>query len=88
MELENKSIHLTDISFSKFCEFNYKINRGMYNTIDIWLYEQGETDILSRRRSILDFLNFSNESSLGKMRFGKGGLSKKLNDFFSKDCVQ
>lgn len=84
---ENEKIHLPDIPFSKFCEYEYRINRGIYNTIDGWFYEQGETDILSRRRRIIDFLDYLNETRFGEKSLGKGGLSKKLHDFYKKEFV-
>lgn len=83
MLLEEK-IHLTDIEFSKYCEDTYKINRGVYNTIDMWFYEQGVTNILERRKKTLMFL--CSRTSLKVAKFGKGGLSSKLKEFTEQDC--
>lgn len=81
MLLEEK-VHLTDIEFSKYCEDSYRVNRGVYNTIDMWFYEQGETNILERRRKTLMFL--SSQARLNEVKFGKGGLSSKLKDFMEQ----
>lgn len=81
MLLEEKNIHLTDLSFFKFLEYNYEVNRGVYNTIDSWFYEKGEKDILQRRKKILEFLNYVNVNGSNKSKFGKGGLSNKLKEF-------
>lgn len=81
MLLENESIHMTDFSFLKFCMSHFNINRGMYNTIDSWFYERGETDILQRRKRILSFLQYVNANNLNQSKFGKGGLSDNLREF-------
>lgn len=79
---EKEKIHLADILFSEFCQLRYNINRGIYNTIDTWFYENGEKNILARRKLILEFLRFVNGSGMQKVKFGKGGLSRKLQEFY------
>jgi hypothetical protein len=89
--LEN-SIHLPDLSFVDFCESNYGINRGVYNTIDAWFYGQGVIDILDRRRYVLSFLEFIKpKSDLGgnfRQKFGPGGLTIKLHDYCSSHYLK
>lgn len=78
-------IHLTDLSFIDFCNKKYGINRGIYNTIDAWFYKQGVKDILERRNTILSFFEFikgKTESKNNRCKFGNGGLTIKLNDFY------
>ncbi|MGE6612409.1 MULTISPECIES: hypothetical protein [unclassified Peribacillus] len=78
-------INLTDLSFIKVCDEQYGINRGVYNTIDAWFYKQGISNILERRNSILYFLEFIKRSS-GKentgCKFGHGGLTTKLEEYY------
>ncbi|MFA8438570.1 hypothetical protein [Pueribacillus sp. YX66] len=78
-------VNYTDHSFQKLCEKKYGINRGVYNVIDNWFYEKGIRNIISRRKEILGFLNFiSKQFSLNqsKVKFGSGGLVKKLEEFW------
>ena len=77
-----EKIHLNDLSFIQLCIENYGINKGIYNTIDAWFYEQGIKNILERRRNILLFLEFVNENRKTKKKFGNGGLSIKLQQYF------
>jgi riboflavin kinase len=79
-------IHYTDYSFQKLCEMKFGINRGVYNTIDAWFYHNGVKNTLTRRRKILDFLslNKNNNKNL-KLKFGKGNLIQKLNEFWLVD---
>lgn len=62
----------------------YRINRGVYNSIDNWFYEYGVINIMFRRIYILAFLEFvkdDNHDSQKFMRFGHGGLTIKLKEF-------
>ncbi len=74
-------IHNTDLEFSSYCRHIYQVNRGIYNTIDSWFYDQGVRNILSRRKKIIEFLNYL--QSKHELSFGKGGLTKKLVEFNS-----
>ncbi|RFU65091.1 hypothetical protein [Peribacillus glennii] len=79
-------IHLTDFSFVQLCNEKYGVNRGIYNTIDSWFYKNGIVDILQRRRIIIFFLESLNETKEPKKlrpKFGSGGLSVKLQEYFS-----
>ncbi|MDF2963671.1 MAG: RNA-binding protein [Paenibacillus sp.] len=83
---ETEVQHLPDIQFVAYCYQTFGLNRGIYNTIDQWLYDFGYRDIISRRSLTLSFLTeFQNkhgkERSGSILRFGKGGLTKQLYDF-------
>jgi riboflavin kinase len=82
-----ENIHLPDLSFSQHCEQLFGINRGVYNTIDCWFYSKGITDILNRRKMMLEFLA-SEETNSGRerrfRRFGHGGLSAQLDHYWQE----
>jgi riboflavin kinase len=67
-------LNMPDILFSRFCEEEYKVNRGVYNTIEQRLYNQGVHNIIQRREVILSFFLFirTNQNSDGKIKFGHG----------------
>lgn len=73
----------------RFCEEQFGINRGIYNTIEEWLFQKGLIDITMRRSAIYDFLNQSirkeDRRENGKVKIGHGNLSRKLNEYFG--CV-
>lgn len=85
--LFKEEIHLPDLSFIRLCESQYGINRGIYNTIDTWFYEQGLRDIVERRTKILSFLTYIQGNSTldgnSPLHFGHGGLSIKLQEYCS-----
>lgn len=78
-------IHYPDLQFIQYCEKEYKINRGIYNTIDEWFYNNGIKNILVRRQTIVYFLQYLNDqrkdNSTNKVKFGNGGLSTSLSEF-------
>ncbi|MED4227817.1 hypothetical protein [Neobacillus cucumis] len=81
-----KYLNLPDLHFYIWCNQQYRVNRGIYNTIDQWLYECGMVNIHNRRIHLLAFLDSVkselNEAHQSKfLKFGHGGLSKRLNDF-------
>ncbi|MGJ7922052.1 hypothetical protein [Neobacillus sp. LXY-4] len=83
-------LDLPDLYFFLWCQKKYKLNKGIYNTIDKWFYDQGVVPIILRRRSILAFLEFvkkedheSNHHDI--IRFGSGGLSIKLKHFLESN---
>ena len=85
--LETSSyLNMPDLQFFNWCNQQFKVNRGIYNTIDQWFYEYGVVNIYSRRIQLLAFLDSVkdqlNEPHSSKfIRFGHGGLTKRLNDF-------
>ncbi|WP_237389529.1 hypothetical protein [Bacillus sp. USDA818B3_A] len=79
-------LNMPDLQFSNWCNSQFKINRGIYNTIDQWFYEYGIVNIYCRRIQLLAFLDSVkdelNESHKSKfIRFGHGGLTRRLNRF-------
>jgi riboflavin kinase len=75
---------LPDYQFVTHCFEVYGLNRGIYNTIDEWLYSFGVKDILRRRQLILSFLSSIHDVDRKQgryLKFGKGGLTKQLYDF-------
>ncbi|WP_285768360.1 hypothetical protein [Peribacillus sp. SI8-4] len=81
-------LNLPDRMFFHWCQQQYALNRGVYNTIDNWFHAYGIIDILYRRINLLAFLEYASapEQAIGQakpIKFGKGGLTKKLQDFMS-----
>jgi riboflavin kinase len=86
---QNEYLNLPDLQFFLWCHQNFKLNRGVYNTIDTWFYNYGVNHIIHRRMFILSFLNFVNESSQDQgnqkfLRFGNGGLTSKLHQYMEE----
>ncbi|MFK7693678.1 RNA-binding protein [Paenibacillus sp. HJGM_3] len=79
-----------DFKFVTYCFEQYGLNRGIYNTIDEWLYEYGYQHIVERRRTILAFLQSLQDGHPRHtfLKFGKGGLTKQLFDFISDRGLQ
>lgn len=78
-------IHWPDFKFAEYCRNHYRVNRGIYNMIDCWLYDHGCQDIGERRRLILLFLASCRDRSDpgdGKfLKFGKGGLTNSIRQY-------
>ena len=56
MNFQSKErLNLPDLLFSKLCEDHYGINKGVYNTIDRWFYEQGVNHMVNRRKMVFSF---------------------------------
>ena len=77
-------VHLPDHAFAELCLERYRLNRGVYNMIDLWLHRQGWRDIRERRAIILEFL----ESCAGEsppegkfFKFGKGNFTARIRQF-------
>jgi riboflavin kinase len=86
---KSEYLNLPDIEFFLLCEGRYRVNKGVYNTIDRWFYQNGMKNIIHRRIYLLAFLEFVSESNLKKnqhkyVRFGNGGLTNKLNEFLKE----
>lgn len=86
--------HFSDVEFARYLIERFGLNRGVYNTIDAWLYEQGFRDIVRRRRYIIDFLQSIVESapyaSAGRegigIKFGKGQLIAALRSHGEREA--
>ncbi|MEI3614283.1 hypothetical protein [Pseudogracilibacillus sp. SO30301A] len=77
MQMDCDLIHSTDLSFHKFIYQEFGINRGVYNTIDQWFFDQGCINVIHRRTEIIHFLHFASrafEKSENKLVFGSGRL--------------
>lgn len=80
-----ETVNIPDLSFINVCNEKYGINRGVYNTIDAWFYNQGVHQIIKRRQTILLFLEYIKEKYLpesGRCKFGHGGLTVKLEEYY------
>lgn len=78
-------IHLPDIGFYHWCSERFFINRGVYNAIDHWFFEQGFKNIANRRTIIIQFLMYVQKEEASShhkyVKFGRGGVKKKLHRF-------
>ncbi|MDQ0201516.1 hypothetical protein J2S10_004722 [Neobacillus ginsengisoli] len=45
---KNGNLNLPDLQFFNWCNHQYRLNRGIYNTIDQWFYDYGIKEVLSR----------------------------------------
>lgn len=82
--------NLPDLSFVQYCIQKYGINRGVFNTIDSWFFEDGLLDIKNRRETIVLFLQYVSYSKgkNDKVKFGNGGLTLKLIEFKNHTLVE
>lgn len=86
---QSEYLNLPDLQFFLWCQQQYSLNKGVFNTIDTWFYDYGIVPVLHRRIYILAFLDFVKESCLEQdhhkyIRFGSGGLTRKLHQFVQK----
>jgi riboflavin kinase len=80
-------LNLPDLKFFQWCQQQYKLKKGIYHTIDNWFYEYGVVPITYRRIYILAFLEFAQVEEIETkkyIQFGKGGLSRKLDQFIKE----
>lgn len=74
-----------DLAFHHYCLQVYRLNRGTYNTIDQWLFDNGYPEIKRRRKMIIRFLDLMAQSQADEGRkflsFGKGNLIVELSQF-------
>lgn len=75
--------HVPDLVFSRFCDSEYQVNKGVYNTIDQWFYQMGIKSITCRRKTIIEFFHFIQATEeCKKVKFGNGGLTSRLQQFW------
>ena len=77
-------VRLPDLSFVRKIEESFHINRGIYNTIDAWFYDNGFIDVLDRRMHILKFLQYITtnvDEQLTKRPFFPDGLTTTLETY-------
>jgi len=82
-------VHLPDKQFVDWCAESYLINRGVFNVIDSWFFENGVQDVIRRRKIIILFLNYlkANDNDLEDkkfLKFGKGGVKNSLQNFVNE----
>ncbi len=80
-------LNLPDLQFFHWCNRQYGVNKGVYNTIDQWFYEHGIVHIHYRRIQLLAFLQFAKDEVVEQdqhkfIRFGHGGLTKKSRGIY------
>lgn len=85
-------LNLPDILFSAWCQQQYGVNRGVYNTIDHWFFQKGCKQIVSRRRKIISFLQQVpqlrvKKGDASKIKLGKGMLIPSLNAFVENEAI-
>jgi len=77
-----------DLAFYEHCLIHYKLNRGIYNTIDQRLFDYGLEAIIDRRKAIIQFLEYAARDQgavTGKfISFGKGKLADILDNFLER----
>ncbi|GIQ69541.1 hypothetical protein XYCOK13_23650 [Xylanibacillus composti] len=75
-------VHYPDIVLAQYCHDQFGLNKGVYNTIDEWLFSHGEQDVILRRTQMVRFLedckNRAGYSAAGQLTFGRGTLTEKL----------
>jgi riboflavin kinase len=78
--------NLPDFQFANYCLEKYGLNKGIYNTIDQWMYANGYRRIQQRREALLSFLEFmaaKAELQDREIRFGKGMLVESLSAYMN-----
>jgi riboflavin kinase len=80
-----------DLAFHHYCLQMYRLNRGIYNTIDQWLYDNGYPEIKRRRKMIIRFLDLMTlrqaEEGRKFLSFGKGNLIVELTEFVAEQDI-
>ncbi|SDI27345.1 hypothetical protein SAMN05192534_13013 [Alteribacillus persepolensis] len=81
-------VHLPDRLFVNHCYERFGVNRGVYNTVDKYLFTAGMIDITQRRAAMLEFLSYLHHvngiKSNGRINFGGHGLSTRLKEYWVK----
>ncbi|MBB3111412.1 hypothetical protein FHS18_003480 [Paenibacillus phyllosphaerae] len=84
-ESDSSLLEWPDLAFHHYCLKVYRLNRGVYNTIDQWLFDHGYQTIRGRRSMILRFLeHYANRlvrEDDKTLSFGKGKLIVELSLF-------
>ena len=81
-------IHLPDKGFVDWCSEKFLVNRGVFNIIDHWFFDNGLENIVSRRKAMVQFLTFIHSEHCYDqkmyLQFGKGGVKKCLYCFVDR----
>jgi riboflavin kinase len=79
-------LNLPDLQFFIWCNQQYGVNKGVYNTIEQSFYENGIINIHNRRIHIMAFLDFVKDEKQDQLKFihfGHGGLTRKMKEFLN-----
>jgi len=82
-------LHFPEVRFFQWCNEKYKINKGIYHTIDEWFYSNGINNIISRRIHVIAYLEYMWEQEQFQtdnkyVKFGSGGLTRSLKQFLEE----
>lgn len=86
---QSEYLHFPEVRFFQWCNEKYKINKGIYHTIDEWFYTNGINNIISRRIHVIAYLEYlltqdQFQTDSKYVKFGNGGLVKSLNEFLAE----
>ncbi|RNB87093.1 hypothetical protein EDM56_15475 [Brevibacillus fluminis] len=89
---DNDILNMPDIQFAAWCHEQYGVNRGIYNTIDQWLFQRGFRQIVLRRKEIIAFLRQVSREKRGKaqsdrIKLGKGVLIPALIAHVERETI-
>lgn len=80
--VDERLLNSPDLYFSQWCNEQFHINHGVYNTVEQWFYAQGFEEITERRKYITEFFKWiQDESQQQKIKFGQGKLAMNLELF-------
>ncbi|MBA9028518.1 hypothetical protein [Peribacillus huizhouensis] len=84
-EIQEQIINKTDLHFFRYCQEQFGINRGVYNTIEQWFYNKEVQEIAYRRKFVLRFLKHVYGDEKGSGKFLDEGLVSRLHKFWKKE---
>ncbi|MBS7345901.1 MAG: hypothetical protein KIG60_09695 [Caryophanon sp.] len=80
-------IQQPDLLFFQYCQQHFRVNKGVFHTIDCQLYEMGFEKVKQRRYIMVQFLRYAQhraEQSGKYMKFGHGNLRKVIDEFLAQ----
>ena len=80
-------IQQPDLLFFQYCQQHFRVNKGVFHTIDCQLYEMGFEKVKKRRYIMVQFLNYAQqtaEQSSKYIKFGHGNLRKAIDEFLAQ----
>lgn len=86
--LNSKELSYPDLAFARLCEERFRVNRGIYNIVDNYFFENGYEIVEQRREKTIQFLNWVTVllPKSENIKFGNNGVSEQLN-FFLKNIL-
>ncbi|VEF46583.1 RNA-binding riboflavin kinase [Bacillus freudenreichii] len=79
-------MHVPDLLFTTIINDCFGVNRGVYNTIDAWFWNNGIAPVGARRQTIIHFL-MKNAGPNAKVKLGPGQLRSKLAQYWKEGNV-